>query len=309
MTKINTSREVLPVVPICQNSRESVSPSISARNSLTVEHRHYDDPLPTEYYRQFAIRAGCLSENATSVPKDGSAIKCLREVDTLVLQNASAYTSYAAKNGQWAFIPVTDRPGFIVSASPTDQLLRGKVNGERILVGVSSTLEPPTPLPSNLFPRATPTKAPTLSPKTSPPKRTFSPSSSSTTRLSSTPNSKLCNPPTPFPRFLTLFPPPSTPPTQPTQPSPATTPTASTPRTQPTCPPTPTAGNKPPTTSTPKPPLSVQHTGSLQPIKSSTGRSKATMTTTQSGMTAKRPGHGGTSILYPMLFTQLTWHR
>jgi hypothetical protein len=89
--------------------------------------------MPTDYYLQFARRAGCLDANATA-PTDGSLFRCLERTDTLTLQNASAYTSYAAKASQWAFIPVTD--GKLIREQPTEQLLAGKVNGELMLAGV-----------------------------------------------------------------------------------------------------------------------------------------------------------------------------
>ena len=69
------------------------------------------------------------------MPTDGSVFKCLQNADTTVLQNASAYTSYGSKYGQWAFIPVTD--GTLIRAQPNEQLLTGNVNGERILSAVS----------------------------------------------------------------------------------------------------------------------------------------------------------------------------
>ncbi|KAK0724915.1 carboxylesterase [Lasiosphaeris hirsuta] len=93
---------------------------------------NYDDALPTDYYLQFARRAGCLDEGKAD-PEDGSVFKCLQNAGTLALQNASAYTSYAALYGQWAFIPVTD--GSLIRSQPNRQLLRREVNGERILTG------------------------------------------------------------------------------------------------------------------------------------------------------------------------------
>lgn len=90
--------------------------------------------MPTDYYLQFARRAKCLGANETA-PTDGSLFRCLEKSDTVTLQNASAYTSYAAKNGQWAFIPVTD--GKLIREQPTKQLLAGRVNGELMLAGVS----------------------------------------------------------------------------------------------------------------------------------------------------------------------------
>ncbi|KAK0610973.1 carboxylesterase [Immersiella caudata] len=95
----------------------------------------FDGGMPTDYYLQFARRAGCL-EADEAVPTDGSLFKCLEKTDTIALQNASAYTSYAAKASQWAFIPVTD--GKLIREQPTEQLLAGKVNGERMLAGANA---------------------------------------------------------------------------------------------------------------------------------------------------------------------------
>ncbi|KAK1830989.1 lipase 2 [Podospora conica] len=91
----------------------------------------FDDPQPEEFYRDFARRSNCLAADATVVPADGSVFKCLQNADSLVLQNASAWTSYNGKYGQWAFIPVTD--GTLLQEQPEVQLLKGKVNGESIL--------------------------------------------------------------------------------------------------------------------------------------------------------------------------------
>ncbi|KAK3690451.1 carboxylesterase [Podospora appendiculata] len=97
---------------------------------------NFDDPLPTDYYHQFAKAAGCADK--TGISDNDLVIKCLQSADTLVLQTASASTSYGARFGQWAFIPVTD--GQLIQQRPTQQLLGGsgstsKVNGERIITG------------------------------------------------------------------------------------------------------------------------------------------------------------------------------
>ncbi|KAK3314300.1 carboxylesterase [Apodospora peruviana] len=93
---------------------------------------NYDDELPTDYYLQFAQRAGCLGNDDNSL--DSAAVfKCLQNADSILLQKASANTSYSAKYGQWAFIPVTD--GELIKELPTQQLTAGKVNGERIVTG------------------------------------------------------------------------------------------------------------------------------------------------------------------------------
>ncbi|KAK3934071.1 lipase 2 [Diplogelasinospora grovesii] len=94
---------------------------------------NFDDGITTDYYLQFARRAGCLDDNAPINLIEGSIFRCLQDAGTYVLQNASAYTSYAAKFGQWAFIPVTD--GTLIRDRPTSQLLNGKVNGERMITG------------------------------------------------------------------------------------------------------------------------------------------------------------------------------
>ncbi|KAH8900002.1 alpha/beta-hydrolase [Thozetella sp. PMI_491] len=86
----------------------------------------YNDGLPEDYYRQLAEKADCKGS------KD-SWFECLTDAGTIALQNASALTTFAAKYGNWAFIPVTD--GTLIQGLPTEQLLKGSVNGERVLVG------------------------------------------------------------------------------------------------------------------------------------------------------------------------------
>ncbi|KAK3395154.1 putative carboxylesterase [Podospora didyma] len=113
----------------------------------------HDDGLPTDYFLQFARRANCLNETQQHpMPTDGSLFACLQSADTILLQNASAYTSYAAKFGQWAFIPVTD--GALIQAQPNEQLLAGKVNGERILAGNNAN-EGTYFVPKNITTRST----------------------------------------------------------------------------------------------------------------------------------------------------------
>lgn len=100
-----------------------------------IRSRNFDDAVPKEYYQQFASRANCLGNNGTAVAPYRSVFECLQNADTITLQNASAYTSYSAKYGQWSFIPVTD--GTLLREQPYVPLLSGRVNGERILTGVS----------------------------------------------------------------------------------------------------------------------------------------------------------------------------
>ncbi|KAK3319597.1 carboxylesterase family protein-like protein [Cercophora scortea] len=96
----------------------------------------FNDPLPTDYYLQFAKAAGCV-DTTGSLSDNDLVFKCLQSADTLVLQNASSSVSYGARYGQWAFIPVTD--GQLIQQRPTQQLLgdssSSKVNGERIITG------------------------------------------------------------------------------------------------------------------------------------------------------------------------------
>ena len=95
--------------------------------------RNYDDDLPTDYYLQFAQRAGCLGTDDGSSSDSAAVFKCLQKADSTVLQKASCDTSLNAKPGNWAFIPVTD--GNLIRNLPSKQLLAGKVNGERMIVG------------------------------------------------------------------------------------------------------------------------------------------------------------------------------
>ncbi|KAM7196238.1 lipase 2 [Naviculisporaceae sp. PSN 640] len=92
----------------------------------------FDGDAPTEYYLQFAQKAGCLGNADTSSSSD-AVYKCLLSANSTILQQASAEVSNNAKVGQWAFIPVTD--GTLLRELPSKQLLRGQVNGERIITG------------------------------------------------------------------------------------------------------------------------------------------------------------------------------
>lgn len=92
--------------------------------------RKYNEHQPSQFYHDFAEKAGCLTD---AVTQNSSVFACLEATDTITLQKASANTSLAAKYGQWAFIPVTD--DHFIADRPTEQLLNGKVNAERVLVG------------------------------------------------------------------------------------------------------------------------------------------------------------------------------
>jgi carboxylesterase type B len=103
----------------------------------------YDDALPTKRYYTFAKFAGC--------PGSGDVFDCLVGKDTLTLQVASANVTQTAVHGYWyapafsprvapltqslsrGFWPVTD--GSYIVNRPSQQLLTGRVNGRRVLVG------------------------------------------------------------------------------------------------------------------------------------------------------------------------------
>src|SRR3569833_231828 len=128
-------RGALPQVPICPpNGLFPLGTFFGLNHSDTDQRilplRNYDDIQPTQSYYDVARRAGCLDDG---VIQNSSVFSCLQNVDSLTLQKANSYTSLATKFGQWAFIPVTD--GSFITARPSEQLLHGKVNGERMMAG------------------------------------------------------------------------------------------------------------------------------------------------------------------------------
>ncbi|KLU81987.1 inactive carboxylesterase 4 [Magnaporthiopsis poae ATCC 64411] len=87
---------------------------------------YYNDEIPKNRYRDFAIAAGC--------PGSGPVFDCLVSADsqTLMLANANATGPRSGVPfGNWAFIPVTD--GTYLTAPASSLLSRGLVNGRRIL--------------------------------------------------------------------------------------------------------------------------------------------------------------------------------
>lgn len=80
--------------------------------------------------------AGCDSDSDGGYDLHSlSVFDCLVAADSETLQNASFKVSETGQFGTWAFLPVTD--GTFVQELPSDQLLNGRVNGKRILSGVS----------------------------------------------------------------------------------------------------------------------------------------------------------------------------
>ena len=91
----------------------------------------YNDFMPTQSYYLFAQAAGCLNQALDTV--NSTIFECLQAKDSISLQNASAYVTGSGKFGTWSFLPVTD--GNFLQKRPSEQLLAGDVNGERMLSG------------------------------------------------------------------------------------------------------------------------------------------------------------------------------
>jgi carboxylesterase type B len=99
---------------------------------------NYNDEIPTKVYDDFASAAGCSEAEDT--------LQCLRDADTVVLQNSSFKVSEAGPFGTFAFLPVTD--GTFVQKRPSEQLISKALKGKRILSGNMASegipLSPPT---------------------------------------------------------------------------------------------------------------------------------------------------------------------
>ncbi|ETS87819.1 hypothetical protein PFICI_01647 [Pestalotiopsis fici W106-1] len=107
--------------------------NIVAASPYTPPVYNYNDPVPTGNYQAFVDLVGC-GRNAASAADGASTFACLVAADTLVLQNASGTVSTTRGYfGSFAFQPVVD--GSYIQTRPSQQLLTGKVNGKRILVG------------------------------------------------------------------------------------------------------------------------------------------------------------------------------
>lgn len=92
--------------------------------------RQFNAKQPTNTYDAFIRQVGCNNQLGSA-----AVFKCLSSKDTYTLQNASAYVSINADYGQWAFLPVVDE--IFIQENPVEQLLAGRVNGLRILSGVT----------------------------------------------------------------------------------------------------------------------------------------------------------------------------
>lgn len=94
----------------------------------------YADFLPSQSYYAFAYQAGCF-DGTPFLNESQTILQCLRGRDTFILQQVSAIVSATGRFGQWGFLPVTD--GDFVQDRPSRQLQQKKLNGQRILSGVS----------------------------------------------------------------------------------------------------------------------------------------------------------------------------
>lgn len=92
----------------------------------------YADMMPTQSYFAFAAFAGCFG-GMPYINTSASIFECLLTKDTRTLQQASAVISASGRFGTWAFLPVTD--GQLIQDIPSQQLLKQRVNGHRILSG------------------------------------------------------------------------------------------------------------------------------------------------------------------------------
>lgn len=99
----------------------------------------YNGLVPTQTYYAFAEAVGCLTGNAAGSTSGSQTIfQCLVSKDYGILQNASSIVGGSGLYGTWGgFLPVTD--GKFIKNAPSGQLLEKKVNGLRVLSGVSSS--------------------------------------------------------------------------------------------------------------------------------------------------------------------------
>ncbi|KAI8943494.1 hypothetical protein NX059_001496 [Plenodomus lindquistii] len=118
--------------------KEKLFQNVIAASPWLPSQHNYNDNGPAQAYSQFVNYAGCA--------KSSDKLKCLRDADTVILQNASARVSEAGPFGTFAFLPVTD--GSFVKDRLTKQLLAKALQGKRVLSGNMANegvpLSPPT---------------------------------------------------------------------------------------------------------------------------------------------------------------------
>ncbi|KAL3455773.1 Alpha/Beta hydrolase protein [Aspergillus heterothallicus] len=107
--------------------------NIIAASPYSVPMFAYASAQSARQYDRFIELVGC-GEGSVRRGANETAFECLVEAPTEVLQNASGLVSTSGEVfGGFAFLPVLD--GDMVTALPSEQLLRGRVSGKRILVG------------------------------------------------------------------------------------------------------------------------------------------------------------------------------
>ena len=93
----------------------------------------HDAPMPTARYLEFARLSGCGGASAV--------FECLVKADIrLVAAASNNVTNSREFGGLWGFPPVTD--GVLIKDHPSITLAKKRVNGEKIFVGVRSSIFP-----------------------------------------------------------------------------------------------------------------------------------------------------------------------
>lgn len=106
----------------------------------------YKDWIPTQAYFAYATAVGCPPTKAYGNTAE-TIFDCIVSKDTETLQTASFNISGSGTFGTWGFLPVTD--GTFVQQTPSQQLLKRQINGERLLVGNNAD-EGPLFTPQNI---------------------------------------------------------------------------------------------------------------------------------------------------------------
>ncbi|PNP40645.1 inactive carboxylesterase 4 [Trichoderma gamsii] len=96
----------------------------------------FNDSIPTSYYNDFAAAAGCGATSPTR-KEHSSVFDCLVAADTNVLQNASGLVSTSSGYfGSFSWLPVIDHD--MIQNRPSEQLQRGQISGQRVLIGTNA---------------------------------------------------------------------------------------------------------------------------------------------------------------------------
>ena len=94
----------------------------------------HDHWVPTQAFYAFADEVGCF-DGTPFGNRTQTIFECLVGKDSAILQQANAVVEGTGRYGTWQFQAVTD--GKIVPGLPSQELLKKKVNGESMLIGVS----------------------------------------------------------------------------------------------------------------------------------------------------------------------------